>query len=41
MLTIYLEGRSAQSTAAILGLSRRTVEHYFENIKVKLNCRSK
>lgn len=40
-LTLFKQGHSAQSTAAIMGLSRRTVEHYFENIKNKLNCYSK
>jgi DNA-binding CsgD family transcriptional regulator len=33
--------KSAKETAAILGLSRRTVEFYFENIRDKLSCSSK
>lgn len=40
-LELYKLGETAQSTAAILGLSQRTVESYFENIKNKLNCASK
>ncbi len=40
-LTLFLQGRSAQSSAAILGLSKRTVEHYFINILQKLGCTSK
>jgi DNA-binding CsgD family transcriptional regulator len=40
-LELYKQGHSAQSTGAILGLSRRTVEHYFESIKNKLGCESK
>lgn len=40
-LELFRQGKSAQSTAAKLGLSRRTVEHYFESIKNKLNCHSK
>lgn len=40
-LNLYLQGRSAQSSAAILNLSKRTVEHYFENIMVKLGCSCK
>jgi len=40
-LELFKKGRSAQATAAILDLSQRTVEHYFENIKVKLKCQSK
>lgn len=40
-LEMYKKGHSAQSTAALLGLSKRTVEHYFENMKNKLNCNSK
>jgi DNA-binding CsgD family transcriptional regulator len=35
------QGKSAQATGAILGLSQRTVEHYFDNIKNKLGCHSK
>lgn len=40
-LELYKQGHSAQSSAAVLGLSQRTVEHYFENIKNKLGCVSK
>lgn len=40
-LELFQQGHSAQSTAAKLGLSRRTVEHYFISIKNKLNCHSK
>lgn len=40
-LDLFRQGNSAQATAAKLGLSRRTVEHYFESIKNKLNCFSK
>lgn len=40
-LDLYKNGWSAQATAAFLGLSRRTVETYFESIKNKLGCSSK
>lgn len=40
-LQLLLEGRSSKETGAILGLSARTVEFYFENIKNKLSCWSK
>lgn len=40
-LTLLLEEKSAKETALILGLSVRTIEHYFENIKNKLHCFSK
>ena len=40
-LHLFQKGHSAQATAAILKLSRRTIEHYFENIKDKLGCSSK
>jgi len=40
-LELFKQGRSAQATAAILGLSRRTVEHYIDNVKEKLGCYSK
>ena len=40
-LELFKEGHSAQATAAILELSQRTVEHYFESIKNKLDCSSK
>jgi|LakMenE01Jun11ns_1017448.scaffolds.fasta_scaffold9921752_2 DNA-binding CsgD family transcriptional regulator len=40
-LESYRKGRSAQATAALLHLSQRTVEHYYDNIKNKLGLRSK
>lgn len=40
-LNLFKQGHTAQSTAAILKLSQRTIEHYFDNIKNKLNCHSK
>lgn len=40
-LALFRMGNSAQATASIMGLSRRTVEHYFENIKNKVGCYSK
>ena len=33
--------RTAQEIAEILGLSRRTVEGYIENAKIRLNCHSR
>jgi LuxR family transcriptional regulator len=36
-----LEEKSAKETAALLGLSPRTIESYFENIKGKFSCWSK
>lgn len=38
---LFKRGNSAQATAAIMGLSRRTVETYIEKIKDKLGCSSK
>jgi len=40
-LKLLTEGKSAKETAAILHLSPRTIETYFENIKKKLACWSK
>jgi DNA-binding CsgD family transcriptional regulator len=40
-LELFKQGHSAQATGALMGLSQRTVEHYFENIKHKLACASK
>lgn len=40
-LKLLIADKSAKETASILGLSSRTVEHYFENIKNKLSCWSK
>ena len=36
-----LRGQTAKGTANVLGLSRRTVESYIENVKGKLCCNSK
>lgn len=40
-LDYFKQGNSAQMTAAQMGLSQRTVEHYFDSIKNKLGCKSK
>lgn len=40
-LKLLIEDKSAKETAAVLGLSHRTIESYFENIKNKLSCWSK
>jgi steroid delta-isomerase-like uncharacterized protein len=40
-LEFLLQGKTAKETAALLGLSHRTVESYFENIKKKLKCSNK
>ena len=40
-LELFKKGHSAQATAVIMGLSRRTIETYFNIIKEKLNCNSK
>ena len=40
-LELFQKGHSAQATAVLLKLSRRTIEHYFESIKDKLGCESK
>ncbi len=40
-LRYLLEGKTAKETAECLGISFRTVESYFENIKDKLNCQTK
>ena len=40
-LELFRQGNSAQATAAIMQISRRTVEHYFDSIKSKLGCHSK
>lgn len=34
-------GKTAEETATILGLSRRTVEDYLASMKVKLGCNNK
>jgi len=36
-----LEGKTAEETGIILGISRKTIESYFENIRTKLNCNNK
>lgn len=40
-LDLFKQGKSAKDSAKLLGLSKRTIEHYFENIKDKLGCNSK
>jgi DNA-binding CsgD family transcriptional regulator/predicted ester cyclase len=40
-LDLLLKGKTAKETGNILGLSSRTVESYFENIKKKLKCTNK
>mgnify|MGYP000045805055 CR=1 FL=1 len=40
-LRLLIQDKSSKETAAILGLSSRTVESYFENIKNKLSCWNK
>lgn len=40
-LRFYLKGETASSIAKNLGLSRRTVESYLGNIKIKLNSHNK
>ncbi|NNM60232.1 MAG: helix-turn-helix transcriptional regulator [Legionellales bacterium] len=40
-LNALLEGLTAKQTASILNLSVRTVEHFLEEIKQKLNCTNK
>lgn len=40
-LKILLQGKTAKETAAILSLTYRTIESYFENIKNKLSCSNK
>jgi DNA-binding CsgD family transcriptional regulator len=37
----FLYGRTTVEVAEILGLSRRTIEFYVKNMKIKLNCRLK
>ncbi len=37
----FLQGKTAKETAYSLGLSYRTIEEYFTNIKKKLGCKSK
>jgi DNA-binding CsgD family transcriptional regulator len=40
-LKLLIDEKSAKEIAVLLGLSRRTIEFYFENIKDKLSCWSK
>lgn len=40
-LNNFLDGMTAKETAAILGISHRTIEEYFANIKKKLKCKNK
>lgn len=40
-LKLLIDGKSSKETALLLGLSARTVESYFENIKNKLSCWTK
>lgn len=40
-VTYFLQGKTAKETASALGLSYRTIEEYFTNIKKKLSCRNK
>lgn len=40
-LQLLIENKSAKETGDALGLSYRTIEYYFENIKNKLSCSSK
>ncbi|MDF2577641.1 MAG: hypothetical protein K0S74_1125 [Chlamydiales bacterium] len=40
-LKLYFMGKTAKETAEIMNLSFRTVEHYLENVKNKLNCTTK
>jgi len=36
----FTQGKSVPEIAIILGISSRTAEKYFENLKIKLNCRT-
>ncbi len=40
-IKLLIAGKPAKETAQALGLSTRTIEFYFENIKNKLSCSSK
>lgn len=40
-INFFLKGKSAREIGELTGLSRRTVEHYLENIKSKIGCFSK
>lgn len=41
MINLVVRGFSAAKIAAELELSKRTIEHYFEAIKIKLQASSK
>ena len=38
---LLLNGNTAKQIAGLLGLSSRTVEYYFGNIRTKLQCNNK
>ena len=40
-LYFLVRGKTITAISVLLNLSKRTVEHYIDNIKVKLNCGSK
>jgi len=40
-LYYLLTGKSAASTAKLLGLSPKTVEYYIENVKLKMACNTR
>lgn len=41
LINWYLLGKTAEESAMILGISRRTVEYHFEKLRKKFNCYSK
>ncbi|KTD17254.1 Response regulator containing a CheY-like receiver domain and an HTH DNA-binding domain protein [Legionella jordanis] len=41
ILMWYLKGKTAEETARLLKISRRTIERHFENLREKLGCFSK
>lgn len=40
-INYFLKGKTAREIGELTGLSRRTIEHYLENIKSKIGCFSK
>jgi DNA-binding CsgD family transcriptional regulator len=36
-----LQGLTAKEISQLLNLSQRTVEHYFDNLRKRLNCKNK
>lgn len=40
-LALLIRGYKSKQAAKVLGLSPRTVEHYIETLKIKLNCQTK